>query len=62
MLDAKKAVILLCFAAFIAITVHHQLICGRLFDLSDMLHHEFFSWLLFAFGAGLSVSYAMEEN
>jgi hypothetical protein len=35
----------------VLIVVHHVVICGRLFDLRDMLHHEFF-WAI-AFTAGI---------
>jgi len=35
------------------IVIHHFLICGRLFDLRDILHHEFF-WAIF-FTAGLTL-------
>jgi len=32
------------------IVVHHILVSGRLFDLRDMLHHEFFEAILFTAG------------
>ncbi len=35
------------------IVLDHFLICGRLFDLDDILHHEFF-WAIF-FTAGLTL-------
>jgi len=53
-MDSKKiVVIIICFLIFIAITVHHFIVCGRLFDLSDMLHHEFFSAIFLALGIGI---------
>jgi len=30
--------------------VHHVLICGRIFDLADILHHEFFEAIFFTAG------------
>ena len=30
--------------------LHHLLVSGRLFDLGDMLHHEFFEAILFTAG------------
>ncbi|MCW4015204.1 MAG: hypothetical protein NWF06_02435 [Candidatus Bathyarchaeota archaeon] len=30
--------------------IHHLIICGRLFDVSDMLHHEFFEAIFFTAG------------
>jgi len=35
------------------IVVHHLLICGRLFDLGDILHHEFFEAICFTAGLTL---------
>jgi hypothetical protein len=32
------------------LVVHHLLICGRLFDIRDILHHEFFEAVLFTAG------------
>jgi len=61
-MDLKKLAVVVCFAVFLAVTLHHFLVCGRLFDLADMLHHEFFACLLFAFGSGLTVSYALEDS
>jgi len=61
-MDTKKIAIIVCFAVFLAVTVHHYLICGRLFDLADMLHHEFFSFIFLSFGVGLASSCALEDN
>jgi hypothetical protein len=38
------------------IVVHHFLICGRLFDLRDMLHHEFFEAILLTAGTVLLIT------
>jgi hypothetical protein len=32
------------------IVVHHVMICGRLFDVGDMIHHEFFEAIFFTAG------------
>ena len=32
------------------IVVHHAMICGRLFDVGDMIHHEFFEAIFFTAG------------
>jgi hypothetical protein len=32
------------------ILVHHLLISGRIFDLADILHHEFFEAIFFTAG------------
>ncbi|MFA5363608.1 MAG: hypothetical protein WC325_00305 [Candidatus Bathyarchaeia archaeon] len=34
----------------VLIVVHHVAICGRLFDLGDILHHEFFEAITFTAG------------
>jgi len=62
MINPKKLAIIVCFAVFLVVTVHHFMVCGRLFDLGDMLHHEFFSFILLAFGVGLASSCALEDN
>jgi hypothetical protein len=46
--------ILVCLGALIII--HHVLICGRLFDLADMLHHEFFEAILLTAGITLLIA------
>jgi hypothetical protein len=35
------------------IVIHHALVSGRLFDVGDVLHHEFFEAILFTAGAVL---------
>jgi len=59
-MKTKHILIILSFLLFIAITIHHYLICGRIFDLTDMLHHEFFSFILLAFAAGLGIGEVLE--
>jgi hypothetical protein len=34
----------------LVILLHHLLICGRFFDLGDILHHEFFEAIFFTAG------------
>jgi uncharacterized membrane protein len=41
-------IILLVIAA--AIIVHHYVICGRLYDLPDILHHEWFEAIFITAG------------
>ena len=55
-MNTKKIIaIIACILLFVAITVHHVIVSGRLFDLGDMLHHEFFSFILLAFAVGLGL-------
>lgn len=61
-MNLRLGIMVVCVMAFLAITIHHLIVCGRLFDLSDMLHHEFFSFLFLAFGGGLGASYFLEDN
>ena len=37
----------------LAVVVHHLMICGRLFDWGDILHHEFITITLFALALGI---------
>lgn len=48
-------VVVLLLTVGVAILVHHFLICGRLFDINDFLHHEVFLVLVLAFTGGLMV-------
>jgi hypothetical protein len=50
-IDAKTAAGLGFIVVGLLIVLHHFLICGRFFDLGDILHHEFF-WAI-SFTAGL---------
>ncbi|PVX27872.1 MAG: hypothetical protein CW716_00025 [Candidatus Bathyarchaeum sp.] len=52
-LDARAVVGLGLVVVGLLIAIHHFLICGRLFDIDDILHHEFF-WAIF-FTAGLTL-------
>ena len=38
------------------IVVHHFIICGRLFDVWDMIHHEFFEAIFFTAGIVLIIT------
>jgi hypothetical protein len=38
------------------ILLHHLLVTGRIFDLGDILHHEFFEAIFFTAGLVLSVT------
>ena len=48
----SQTLLLLCLFVFFGVTIHHFVVCGRFFDLADMLHHEFFSFVCLAFGLG----------
>ncbi|MCW4016762.1 MAG: hypothetical protein NWF06_10365 [Candidatus Bathyarchaeota archaeon] len=56
-MEWKKLVVIFCFVAFLVIVVHHWLICGRIFDVGDMLHHEFFAFGFLSFGVGFSFAW-----
>ncbi|PVX23708.1 MAG: hypothetical protein CW716_11525 [Candidatus Bathyarchaeum sp.] len=51
----------LVFLGVLAI-IHHVLICGRLFDLSDVLHHEFFEAILLTAGITLLITTGLTKN
>jgi len=42
------------------ITLHHFVINGRLFDIEDMLHHEFFEAILLT--AGITILITAHNN
>jgi hypothetical protein len=42
------------------IILHHVVISGRLFDIEDMLHHEFFEAILFT--AGITILITAHSN
>ena len=44
------------------IVVHHFLVSGRLFDLADMLHHEFFEAILLTAGIVLLLTYRQNSK
>jgi hypothetical protein len=44
------------------IVVHHVWVCGRLFDLGDILHHEFFEAILFTAGIVLLLTSLMKKQ
>jgi hypothetical protein len=46
----------ICFVLFLAILIHQIVFYGVFVDLKDVLHHEFFAFVLLAFGIGLIVS------
>ena len=54
-MNRKDLVSVFCFVAVFAIVIHHFIICGRLFDFGDILHHEWFAVAFGAFGAGFVV-------
>jgi len=40
----------------ILILIHHLVTTGRIFDVNDVLHHEFFAGITVAFGLGMLAS------
>jgi hypothetical protein len=44
------------------IVFHHLLICGRFFDLGDILHHEFFEAIFFTAGLTLLLTRAINRK
>ena len=58
-MDRRRVGILVIAAAGL-VAAHHVLVAGRLFDLADILHHEFFYASLAAFGLG--VLWALERQ
>lgn len=39
-----------------SIIAHHYLTCGRFADIGDILHHEYFASIMFAFAIGIIVT------
>ena len=48
--------------AGVLMVIHHVIICGRLFDLSDILHHEFFEAIAFTAGIVLILTTLLNNN
>ncbi|MDG6222028.1 MAG: hypothetical protein IAX21_07950 [Candidatus Bathyarchaeota archaeon] len=48
--------------AGILMVIHHFIISGRLFDLKDILHHEFFEAIAFTAGIVLILTTMFENN
>ena len=44
------------------ILIHHFLISGRIFDLADILHHEFFEAVFFTAGLVLLLTSVIEGD
>ena len=42
--------------------IHHLLVSGRLYDLGDMLHHEFFEAIFFTAGIVLLLTTLFNEK
>ena len=42
--------------------IHHLLISGRLFNLSDILHHEFFEAIFFTAGIVLLLTVLLDRK
>jgi hypothetical protein len=55
--------VILLLTVGVAILVHHFLVCGRLFDVGDFMHHEVFLVIILAFTGGLMVySYSLKRR
>lgn len=48
--------IILLLTVGVSILIHHFLICGRLFDIGDFLHHETFLVLILGVTGGLGIA------
>ena len=59
-MNRKQLIVCFCFVAVFAIAIHHFWVCGRLFDVGDMLHHEWFAAAFCAFGVGFALGDVME--
>lgn len=46
----------------ILILIHHLIITSKLFDIGDILHHEFFAGVFIAFGIGAFLFRAKSEK
>jgi len=58
--DARKLGFVFVLAGLLVI-VHHIIVSGRVFDLADVLHHEFFEAILLTAGLVLLlISYSKE--
>ncbi|MCK4320632.1 hypothetical protein KAW11_03360 [Candidatus Bathyarchaeota archaeon] len=51
----KPTTVIALFSIFagILILIHHLVTMGRIFDVNDVLHHEFFAGITIAFGLGI---------
>jgi len=55
-IDARTATGLVFVVVGLLIVIHHFIICGRFFDLADILHHEFFEAIFFTAGLVLLIT------
>lgn len=55
-----KTIGIILILAGLLIILHHIIISGRLFDIGDMLHHEFFEAILLT--AGITMLITMHNN
>jgi len=46
----------------IIVLIHHLIYTSRLFDIEDILHHEFFAGVFIAFGIGAFLFRARSEQ
>ncbi len=51
-MKGNSVVSLISITLGILILIHHLIITSKLFDVNDILHHEFFAGVFIAFGAG----------
>lgn len=58
--NAKTIISIFCILIFLVIVFHHFLFYGSFFELKDILHHEWFAFVVLAFGVGLLVGETLE--
>ena len=53
----KPITVIAFFSIFVGILIliHHLVTVGRIFDVNDVLHHEFFAGVIIAFGLGILI-------
>jgi len=59
-MKTKTVVAIILILAGLLIILHHAVIGGRLFDIEDMLHHEFFEAILLT--AGITILITSRNN
>jgi len=55
-----KALVIFCVVASVVILAHQLTFWGRI-DIVDMLHHEFFAFVLLAFALGIVVTVFIDK-
>ena len=60
MMDRKQILGIICMLVCPIVLLHQFVFYGKLLELKDVLHHEWFAFVFLAFGIGLLIGEGLE--